>query len=53
MSELNIKSSFELISSFQFLANLPLLVACLLTGLPYLPITAPLPSLGVALRCLD
>ena len=51
--ELNIKSSFELNSSFQFLANLPLLVACLLTGLPYLPITAPLPSLGVALRCLD
>ena len=51
--ELNIKSSFELNSSFQFLANLPLLVACLLTGLPYLPITAPLPSLGAALRCLD
>ena len=30
-----------------------MLVACLLTGLPYLPITAPLPSLGAALRCLD
>ena len=48
-----LRIEYKFNSSFQFLANLPLLVACLLTGLPYLPITAPLPSLGAALRCLD
>ena len=40
-------------SSVQFLLNLPVLAASLLAGLPFHPITAPWPTLGAALRCLD
>ena len=43
----------HIIIYFQFLFNLPLLVASLLAGLPFRPIMAPQPSLGAALRCLD